>query len=267
MDFAGRQPAADNVPEAYLQHSKGVLAARQGAWKEARKSFEKSLRLGRDDPDAQLELLTIYELGIVAFEDGKLSEALERLNHVLGEAQQLGQRLLEQSALYELGIIAANHTHDFSRARELLTEALEIARELNHGRKKLNCVLGLADADYEEGLSLCDTTLIRRANEAFGYAMEEADEARIDFLKATAAVRRARCRLALGLTSEAAADLQVGLAIAKDKGFKMLQIEALSLMKVDGVATEGKSRTLGRNPRNKPCPCGSGKKYKRCCGV
>ena len=24
----------------------------------------------------------------------------------------------------------------------------------------------------------------------------------------------------------------------------------------------GKSRT----PRNKPCPCGSGRKYKRCCG-
>ena len=24
---------------------------------------------------------------------------------------------------------------------------------------------------------------------------------------------------------------------------------------------------LGRNPRNKPCPCGSGKKYKRCHGL
>jgi len=29
---------------------------------------------------------------------------------------------------------------------------------------------------------------------------------------------------------------------------------------------EGSSRTKSRVGRNDPCPCGSGKKYKKCCG-
>lgn len=33
-----------------------------------------------------------------------------------------------------------------------------------------------------------------------------------------------------------------------------------------GLAS-GSPRVSGKIPRNKPCPCGSGKKYKRCCGA
>jgi SEC-C motif domain protein len=37
---------------------------------------------------------------------------------------------------------------------------------------------------------------------------------------------------------------------------------------VDGAKPKGKTIVKGKQPeRNDPCPCGSGKKYKKCCGM
>jgi uncharacterized protein YecA (UPF0149 family) len=36
---------------------------------------------------------------------------------------------------------------------------------------------------------------------------------------------------------------------------------------VPGVATPASCRTSAKVGRNDPCPCGSGKKYKTCCGA
>ena len=48
------------------------------------------------------------------------------------------------------------------------------------------------------------------------------------------------------------------------------KITFLSNLNLELVATEEKPNipiTGKKIPRNSPCPCGSGKKYKHCCGV
>lgn len=36
---------------------------------------------------------------------------------------------------------------------------------------------------------------------------------------------------------------------------------------VDGVLSESAGTATGKTGRNDPCPCGSGRKYKKCCGA
>ncbi|MDM0116001.1 SEC-C metal-binding domain-containing protein [Variovorax sp. J22R133] len=40
----------------------------------------------------------------------------------------------------------------------------------------------------------------------------------------------------------------------------------LNLASISGAPTSGNSRPQHKVRRNEPCPCGSGKKFKKCCG-
>ena len=56
--------------------------------------------------------------------------------------------------------------------------------------------------------------------------------------------------------------LELGMSIAESDMPQGLKIRMLSeLAKIQG----GNAEPINI-PRNAPCPCGSGKKYKRCCG-
>jgi len=48
--------------------------------------------------------------------------------------------------------------------------------------------------------------------------------------------------------------------------FRMPSIECIDFVKQKPESTRMGSETLKKVGRNDPCPCGSGKKYKKCCG-
>ena len=58
-------------------------------------------------------------------------------------------------------------------------------------------------------------------------------------------------------------DGMTALALAKAQGHR--EVVALLQMRLGGKAS-GSAPGPARVGRNDPCPCGSGKKYKKCCG-
>jgi uncharacterized protein YecA (UPF0149 family) len=48
---------------------------------------------------------------------------------------------------------------------------------------------------------------------------------------------------------------------------KEVQAQAAKLLHLEGTYSDSKPRSTPKVGRNDPCPCGSGKKYKRCCGA
>ena len=66
-------------------------------------------------------------------------------------------------------------------------------------------------------------------------------------------------------------DIREKTAIATLAGGVLLQQESLTRQKVGKETSAGEKtnttvRGKGVVSKNAPCPCGSGKKYKRCCG-
>lgn len=48
--------------------------------------------------------------------------------------------------------------------------------------------------------------------------------------------------------------------------FRMPSIECIDFVKQQKASRKGGAKILNKVGRNDPCPCGSGKKYKKCCG-
>jgi uncharacterized protein YchJ len=48
--------------------------------------------------------------------------------------------------------------------------------------------------------------------------------------------------------------------------FRMPSVECIDFVKQRPGSINVNGETLNKVGRNDPCPCGSGKKYKRCCG-
>ena len=66
---------------------------------------------------------------------------------------------------------------------------------------------------------------------------------------------------------EPAADIEerLGLAAAAIPRAILVLRKLAKLRAADGIAAK-KGTVSGKVRRNEPCPCGSGMKYKRCCG-
>ena len=45
------------------------------------------------------------------------------------------------------------------------------------------------------------------------------------------------------------------------------ELEELNMIGGDETSTKQAARAVNKVGRNDPCPCGSGKKYKKCCGA
>ncbi len=136
--------------------------------------------------------------GILEIEKGNIAEAKRVFEELRDDAHQTGKPQLEQAALYELGLIAANHTHEYLKARRCFTDALRMAEELRLGQQAVRCLTGLGDTDYEEGIEIENRGLIESAERTFGEAIEAARRAEDEFTHAFAYLRRVRCRAVLG---------------------------------------------------------------------
>ena len=237
---ARRQLAEDGEPfTANVDHSEGILLSQQGKHEEAAELFQRSLEASIKTNDLELELRSRHELGILEIDRGHIAEATRIFEGLRDNAHQTGKPNLEQGALYELGLIAANHTHQYLKARQCFAEALRLADELKLAQQAVRCLVGLADTDYEEGVEIENDGLIKNADRRFGHAIEAARLVGDDFTRATAYLRRGRCRLMLGRNRDAIEDLTAGLELAQQRGFATLIRDGEMILQfLESVANE-----------------------------
>jgi tetratricopeptide (TPR) repeat protein len=138
----------------------------------------------------------------------------------------------------------------YSIARKLLDQAISITEEVESQEGELMglCITNLASLTYHEGDHETAELLIKRAISIYEKALGDAHPH-------TQLARESFLQMVIEQISQSESRLNSRL----EQGSKL----------PPSIQKEPKSRydpAMKGHNRNAPCPCGSGKKYKKCCG-
>jgi predicted ATPase/DNA-binding SARP family transcriptional activator len=118
-------PAADPVTQALILNSAGILAAEQGDYAEARRSWERCVDLGRRLRDDERLACALSNLARLAMFEGELDSAWTLCEQALETAPR--EKFVSSVIRQNLALIASVRG-DLDRARELAEEACSIMR-------------------------------------------------------------------------------------------------------------------------------------------
>lgn len=201
-------------------------------------SLDRALELSREAGDARVAATILAQMGLVRHEQKNHGEAERLYEEARREFSNLKDGEGEANALSNLGTLYYE-TERFDEARQAYERALSLLRTLRHGLGLVGVLQNISHVyEKQEKYSEANASLKEARQICEHYEMtrdvEDIDE-RLKSLNtlAEASLQRLRTELFPGLPSP---------AVKKGK------------------------KTSGPG-RNDPCPCGSGKKYKKCCGA
>jgi tetratricopeptide (TPR) repeat protein len=183
-----------NRIQADLNLMKGIALLRKGRLDDAKRNLERVRLTAVERGDLNLELKACHELGIIAIEQRRTSEASAFLEKALQNSRKTGNLFGEADALFELALISLKYRIDFAKAKELYSNALRISISLKSQTRVNSCTFGLADLLYESSLAEGALLQTRAAEEEFTKCIHQTESTGQVELMGLAYDRRARCR-------------------------------------------------------------------------
>jgi tetratricopeptide (TPR) repeat protein len=224
-----------NGIQADLNLMKGIALLRKGRLEDAKRNLERVRLTAVERGDLNLELKACHELGIIAIEQRRTSEASTFLEKALHNSRKTGNLFGEADALFELALISLKYRIDFAKAKELYSNALRISISLKSQTRVNSCTFGLADLLYESSLAEgADKALLqtRAAEEEFTKCIHHTEHTGQVELMGLAYDRRARCRALRRDYEGARSDFEALSKLATIYGIPSLNIARQTLKRI-----------------------------------
>jgi tetratricopeptide (TPR) repeat protein len=219
------------VLSAQVERAQGQTAA-------AMKSLECALEICRETENRLGSANVLSQMGLIQHEGKNQLEAERLYREALQGFQQLNEREGEANLLANLGTLYYE-TERVDEAREVYEKALTVLRAMRHA-------LGLSGV---------------LQNISYVYERQE------KYSEASACLKEAReiCTHYEMTRDVELIDQRLGsLNTLAEASLQRMRTELFPGLSSDAAKPEKKKASTGRND---PCPCGSGKKYKKCCGA
>ena len=179
----------------------------------------------------------MYERSIVWIEQNKLDKAVSSLHQIVEQARTIANRELELDALLELGLIYSRYLRDFDRAEACYEEGRVVAHQTGHREFEMTCLFGLANSDFERGISAGSRRLLGLASDLFLQCITGLEDSEAVELLAQSYLRYARCRLMLGDRYTAKEAKRKVHQLLRRRELPQIRPELRGLRKLLGIAT------------------------------
>jgi tetratricopeptide (TPR) repeat protein len=256
----------------------GHLYVETGNWVEASKACQNAKSIYAEIGHQEKEALCWMMQGQVEKGAGDISKAISAVERAVEIFKGMENTMGLANATSQLGFLNGEQKR-FDAAETCYREALELFRKGKDREGEANILSNLGTLYYDnqqidKSLKAYEKALLllRRMNHPLGIAGVLAN---VSFIHE----QRQKLDLAYECAKEAAevyAQLRMAQeAEAMGRRLKDLEERAGESLKnlraelVPGLATSGETEkgSKAKIGRNEPCPCGSGKKYKKCCGT
>jgi tetratricopeptide (TPR) repeat protein len=180
----------------------------------------------------------VAQMGLLHYEQKNYGEAERLYQEALSEFRKKEDAEAEANLLSNLGTLYYQ-TGRLDTARDTYQQALSLLRRMNHPLGMAGVLLNLSFVFEKEGL--------------YGDAHSHLQDARKIYEQLTMRDEVEKIDQRLKTLDEKAGE-----------SLHKMRSELFSGLDADSPTKKKKSGKIGRND---PCPCGSGKKYKKCCGA
>jgi len=226
----------------------GLVFIHQGDLSGALGQYQESLKINEEIGDRVGIASSLNNIGSVLHKQGDLSGALNKYQESLKIREEIGDREGISNSLNNIGMIFQNQG-DLAGALRQYQESLKINEEIGD-KISIAITLGNVGEIWRSGKNY------PVALEYFLKSFSMQDQIGVDKSWTADAIHKIRKELGLRKFKEIC--ISVHDSLAKDLQMH-IQLEDF---------TENKTVARGTDKvgRNDPCPCGSKKKYKKCCG-
>jgi tetratricopeptide (TPR) repeat protein len=266
------------IGEADTQMDLGQMLAEMEEWQKAEACFMSAqaiyARLGHKEKETMCCILSAQ----VERAQGQGDAAMKSLECALNLCREAGNQLGATNVLSQMGLIA-HESKNQAEAERLYQEALRGFEQMEEREGEANLLANLGTLYYEtERLDeACRAyekalTLLRAMHHALGLSgvlqnISYVYERQEKYSEASASLREAR-----QICSHYEMTREVEIIDQRLESLNKLAEASLTRMRKElfpGLAAGNVKgeKSKGGTGRNDPCPCGSGKKYKKCCGA
>ena len=211
----------------------GQTYRREGQLEASQESFEKAMDMYKQHDNA-LGLANVrFQMGLLQYDQQNYDQAEQHYNEALEIFRQREDKEGEANLLSNLGTLHFE-SRQFDQARDEFTRALSLLRKMDHP-------LGLAGV-------LSNLSFVHEEAQRFAEAYDCLSEARQIYNQ-------------LRMSQEETLMVKRLTELEQKAGRSLSRLRAELL----SGTTDAAPKTT-KVKRNQPCPCGSGKKYKKCCG-
>ena len=200
-------------------------------------AMQQAMEIYKQDDNSLGVANVLSQMGLLHFEQQHFEDAERLYQEALKEFRKREDIESEASLLSNLGTLYYQ-MDKLNKAREYYQDALSLLRKMNHPVGIAGLLMNLSFISEKEGKFDEAGAQLKEAKEVYEHLQFSDQSATID--------------LRLGvLEQKAASSLE-----------QMRSELSSSLFQV----VPSPNKTVGKVGPNAPCPCGSGKKYKKCCG-
>jgi tetratricopeptide (TPR) repeat protein len=200
----------------------GIAQARLGHHNSAKQWVEIGLETARARSDHAVEARALNVSGAIAFEEGRIDEAIGYFTQGLAEAERLGDRATVGRCSNNLGIIASLRG-EYGKAIGSHTMALAAFQQVSHRA-------GVAEALHNLAITYREQGDLGQALDTEERAAQESAAAGDLALEAKVRCGRAEIRLLAGDTEVAQLEVQRGLAMHREIGDVVGEAEGLRVL-------------------------------------
>ena len=241
------RPDVDEKTRAMAHIKYGEMLYRKGEIKESLKSFEGGYDISKKIEDQKGEARSINNIGNVLDTQGDLKGALEKYKESLKIREEIGDKSGIATSLSNIGGIL-DKQGDPKGALEKYKESLKIEEEIGDKSgiaTSLHNIGTLYTEDKNYHLALVNLFRSMALQNQIGIQHHETR----DYIL--------KIREAQGLKR---------FKILAEESFHSLLEDLKPFINLEEFIEDKTLHTVKEVGRNVPCPCGSGKKYKKCCG-
>ena len=251
----------------------GHVNAEMQKFSEAADSYQQAQAIFAKLGHTEKEAMCLVLIGQVYKGDGKLEASMGCFEKAMGMYKQTDNALGSANVLFQMGLLHFDQ-QNYDQAKQSYGEALKIFRQKNDQEGEANLLANLGTLHYQ---------------------IKQMDQARKHFTEAVSLLRRMNHPVGLaGVLSnlsfiyeeekrygeaydciKEAREIYQQMRMSEEEKIVTQHLEALEQKAGSSLADlraellngQGNRKTkTGKVGRNDPCPCGSGKKYKKCCG-
>jgi len=251
----------------------GHVNAEMQKFSEAADSYQQAQTIFAKLGHTEKEAMCLVLIGQVYKGDGKLEASMDSFEKAMEMYTQNDNALGSANVLFQMGLLQFDQ-QNYDQAKQSYGEALKIFRQKNDQEGEANLLANLGTLHYQ--IKQMDqarkhftkaVSLLRRMNHPIGLAgvlsnLSFIHEEEKRFGEAYDCLKEAREIYQQTRMSEEEKIVTQHLEALEQKAGKSLADLRAELLNGQG---NRKTKT-GKVGRNAPCPCGSGKKYKKCCG-
>jgi len=267
------------IGEGNTEMDMGQLYAEKQDWEEAIKCYNRAKEIFAKVGHKEKETLSLLLIGQAEQARGEVNPALDAYKKAMDLYKKAENMLGVANVASQMGLLQYEQKN-FGEAEKLYQEAIEIFREKEDKEGESNLLSNLgtlyfnsnqldkASESFESALSMLRdmghplgiASVLQ--NLSYVYEKEEKYADSYDCLKEAKEIFES---IQMTGEVEAIGERLVSLDEKAGKSLEKIRAELYpGLGKSDQKKGKKKPNKVGRND---PCPCGSGKKYKKCCGI